>query len=137
MGTSIADLKTKGFVALSYPKDLRQAVDKDVESWKKFCALSTEVKKGLPYSNNADGVGYEIKDGTGNKTDRKENFDVALAGAKWLETHIGNIKNPVALEFVQNATALVGILKPVVLDFARQSEKAFDLKDLVREGWEK
>lgn len=133
MNTPIIDLKTKGFVVLSYPADLRLAVNKTITSWKKFCALPTEVKKGLPYSNNADGVGYELKDGTGNKADRKENFDVALAGAKWLETHIGNIKNPVALEFVQNATALVGILKPIILDFAQQSEDGFDLKDFVKE----
>jgi isopenicillin N synthase-like dioxygenase len=133
MNTPITDLKTKGFVILSYPADLHLAVSKTIASWKKFCSLPTDVKKGLPYSNNSDGVGYEIKDGTGNKADRKENFDVTLAGAKWLETHIGNIKNPAALEFVQNATALVGILKPIVLDFARQSEAAFDLKDFVKE----
>ena len=50
-----------------------------------------------------------------------------------LETYIGKIKNPIARDFVQNATTLVGILKPIVLDFARQSEKIFDLRDFVKE----
>lgn len=133
MNTPITDLQTKGFVALSYPADLRAAVNQTTESWKKFCALSTEEKKSLPYSNNSDGVGYELKDGIGNKADRKENFDVTLAGKKWVETHIENIKNPIALEFVQNATRLVSVLKPTVLEFARQAQEAFNLNGFVDE----
>lgn len=133
MNTSIKKLKTKGFVALAYPTDLRIAVDRTVDSWKKFCALSTKVKKALPYSNNADGVGYELKDGIGNKADRKENFDVAITGQEWLQKNIETIKNPIALDFVQNATALIAVLKPVVLDFARQSEKVFNLEGFARE----
>lgn len=129
MNTPISELKTKGFVALAYPKSLRIAVDETVKSWKEFCALSTEVKKGLPYSNNADGVGYELKDGVGNKADRKENFDVTIAGQEWLRKNIEGIQNHVALDFVQNATALVGVMKPIILDFARQSEKAYNLQD--------
>jgi isopenicillin N synthase-like dioxygenase len=128
MKASINDLKTKGFVALAYPTDLRAAVDTTVAAWKQFCALPPEVKKGLPYSNNADGVGYELKEGVGAKADRKENFDVAIAGHEWLQQNIEQIQNPVALDFVQNATALVGIMKPIVLDFARQAEQAFDLE---------
>ncbi len=128
MNTPISELKIKGFVALAYPDSLRTAVDKTVEAWKKFCALPTEAKKGLPYSNNADGVGYELKDGVGNKADRKENFDVTIAGQEWLRKNIEGIQNPIALDFVQNATALVGVMKPIVLDFARQSEKAFGLE---------
>ncbi len=129
----IQELKSKGFVKLSYPKDLRKAVDGTVESWKKFCALPIWVKQNLPYSNNADGVGYEIKDGSGNKGDRKENFDVTTGGKEWLEKHIDEIKNPTALEFVEKATALVSLLKPSILEFAKESEKAFGLKDFVRE----
>lgn len=129
----IQELKSKGFVTLSYPKDLRNAVDATVESWKKFCTLPTWVKQNLPYSNNADGVGYEIKDGSGNKGDRKENFDVTTGSVAWLEKNIDEIKNPTALEFVKKATALVGLLKPSILEFAQKSEKAFGLKDFEKE----
>lgn len=133
MNFSINDLKSKGFIALSYPTNLRLAVNKATDSWKMFCALPTEVKKGLPYSNGADGVGYELKDGIGNKADRKENLDITLAGSEWLEKHAASIKNPVALEFVENAMVLVKILKPVVLGFARQSQDAFGINGFVEE----
>jgi len=133
MNTSITDLKTKGFVILSYPTNLRSSVSKTIESWKKFCSLPIETKKGLPYSNSAYGVGYELKDGSGNKGDRKENFDVTIAGSAWLEKHAKNIKNPIAFEFIENATALVTVLKPIVLNFARQSQEAFNIKGFVDE----
>ncbi len=133
MNTSINDLKNKGFVVLSYPADLRTAVDKTVESWKRFCDLPIEVKKSLPYSGNSDGVGYELKDGVGNKADSKENFDITIAGQEWLEKNIGKIQNAVVLDFIRDATALVGVMKPTILDFASQSEKAFNLDGLLRE----
>ncbi len=133
MSTPISELKTKGFVVLAYPSNLRAAVDKTVELWKKFCDLPIEVKKGLPYSNNADGVGYELKEGVGNKADRKENFDVTVAGEEWLRKNIDAIRNPVALEFVQNAVALVEVMKPTILEFARQAEIEFGLNGFVKE----
>lgn len=133
MNTHITNLKTKGFVALTYPENLRKAVEKTVESWKKFCDLPVKTKKGLPYSNNTAGVGYELKEGVGNKADRKENFDVTLGGEEWLRNNIRGIQDKTALEFVKNATALVGIMKPIILDFARQSEEAFNLKGLLDE----
>ena len=133
MPTYIEDLKTKGFVSFAYPRDLRKAVEKTVESWKKFCALGAQEKTSLPYSNRADGVGYELKDGTGPHGDHKENFDVALAGKKWLEENASKIQSPGALEFVQTATALVESMKPLIFDFARQTEAAFGLQGFVRE----
>ena len=133
MKTNIKDLKTKGFVSLEYPQNLRKAVDETVEAWKKFCDLPVEIKKGLPYSNNADGVGYELKDGTGNKGDRKENFDVTLGGKVWLEQNAEKIQNPIALDFIRKSTQLVGIMKPIILDFAKQSESDFNLKDFTNE----
>ncbi len=133
MKTNISDLQTKGFVALSYPADLRDAVNKTVESWKKFCSLPLDVKKSLPYSNNSDGVGYEYKDGIGPKADKKENFDITTAGEKWLETNIKQIQNRVALAFVQDAVELVNIMKPTILDFAQQAEEEFTLQGFKEE----
>lgn len=130
---NIKDLKNKGFVILSYPEELKGAVSDTVKSWKKFCDLPTWVKKNLPYSNNADGVGYELKDGVGNKGDRKENFDVTTSGVSWLEKNIDEIKNPTALKFIRQATALVPILKPSILKFAEASEKAFGIKGFKKE----
>ncbi len=133
MNASINDLKTKGFVALPYPQSLRRAVTKAVASWQEFYSLPTEVKKSLPYSNNADGVGYELKDGVGNRADRKENFDIATGGGEWLYKHSENIHNPVVLDFIESATALIAIMKPLVRDFARQAEQALGLEGFAQE----
>ena len=130
---TINDLKTKGFFDLQYPSSLRAKVSQVAMAWKEFYMLPTDIKKGLPYSNTADGVGYELKDGLGDKADRKENFDVTTAGKTWLETEIKNIHNQKALEFVKEATALVGLLKPTILDFARQAEQVFGLEGFVDE----
>jgi isopenicillin N synthase-like dioxygenase len=133
MNTQIKELKTKGYVTIQYPTDLRNAVEKTIESWKKFCALPEEIKKGLPYSNNADGVGYELKNGVGNKADRKENFDITVSGADWLNKNSLTTKSKVAEEFTQNATALVQIMKPTILEFAKQIENAFGISGFAKE----
>ncbi|MEI8062019.1 MAG: 2OG-Fe(II) oxygenase family protein [bacterium] len=128
----IKKLKTEGAVTIPYPADLREAVEKSIGLWKKFTALPTGVKKNLPYSNNADGVGYELKDGSGPKGDRKENFDIATGGEEWLKENLGKIESPVAREFVTHVTSLVKVMKPTILQFARDVEAEFGL-----EGFEK
>lgn len=133
MKTSISNLKSKGFVNMEYPQDLRQAVHTAVDSWKRFYSLPTDLKKDLPYSNNTAGVGYELKEGVGKNADHKENFDVTIGGKEWLEKHITHINNPIALEFVRNAVALVEVMKPIILDFAQQAENEFHLKGFVKE----
>ncbi len=133
MNTHISELKTTGFVMLDYPSDLRSAVEKTVELWKRFCALPVEVKKGLPYSNGGDGVGYELKEGIGNKADRKENFDITTEGEAWFLKNIDTIENPVAIEFVKSATALVAVMKPTILEFASQAEAEFGLEGFAKE----
>lgn len=118
---------------LAYPAALRKAVEETEKSWKKFCALPVEVKKGLPYSNGGAGVGYEIKDGSGNKGDRKENFDVTVEAKNWLAANSKVISNPVVLDFLEKAIALVSLIKPTVVDFAEQSESAFSLRGFAEE----
>ncbi len=127
------DLETTGSVSVTYPSGLRKAVEDAVEAWEIFCALPSEVKKNLPYSNSADGVGYELKDGSGNKGDRKENFDVALSGKDWLLQNIERIQNPMMLDFVQKAVSLVDLVKPIVIGFASDVEKDFGVRGLVDE----
>ncbi|MEK7645290.1 MAG: 2OG-Fe(II) oxygenase family protein [Patescibacteria group bacterium] len=129
----IENLATTGFVSMKYPPQLRAAVEKAVASWQEFCALPTEVKRGLPYSNNADGVGYELKDGVGNKADHKENFDVTTGSKRWLTENAGKVKNAVALCFIEDASALVALTKPLIVEFARQAEEAFALPDFTKE----
>ncbi len=133
MNTSITQLGTHGFVSISYPPDLRQAVVDTISLWHKFCALPEEVKRGLPYSNGADGVGYELKLGEGPSADRKENFDITLAGEQWVEQHLGSVSSDVARRFVQQASTLVGLMKPTIVQFAAQVESEFGIKGFAKE----
>lgn len=132
MNTPISELQTKGLVAISYPKDLRAAVQRTVESWKKFCALPNEVKDKFLFSK-VDIVGYERKDGVGPGADKKENFELTLAGSARMLQIGETVANPIAEEFLRNVIGLVGLIKPTVLDFAEQSEAAFDMKGFAKE----
>ncbi len=123
----IKKLGTEGAVVIPYPPDLLQAVADAMRLWQKFTALPADVKKGLPYSNGSDGVGYELKDGTGNKGDSKENLDVAVGGQDWLKENLSRIEDPVAREFVSSATSLVSVMKPTIMRFARDVEREFGI----------
>ena len=129
----IHQLQNQGFVTLTYPPDLRDAVVKAVDSWKKFCELPAMIKEQLPYSNNADGVGYEMKRGVGNMADRKENFDVTTAGEGWLRERVGKLGSPEAEAFVADAVGLVACMKPTVLKFAKEAETFYGLTGFVDE----
>jgi isopenicillin N synthase-like dioxygenase len=133
MKTSIENLETKGFVNVTNPVDLSRSVTAATERWQEFCGLSTDIKKSLPYSNSGTGVGYELKEGVGYKADRKENFDIALGGREWLENNISKIENPLVISFLNEALSLVEIMKPLVLDFAKQVEGEFSLDGFVDE----
>jgi isopenicillin N synthase-like dioxygenase len=133
MKKEIKNLKEKGFVSINYPEKLLRPVEIAVKSWKRFCDLPLDVKTGLPYSNGGAGVGYEFKEGIGNKADKKENFDTTLAGQDWIEENVENIHNPLALDFVRNSTNLIGLLKPLITDFAKQIEKEFKIHGFVKE----
>ncbi len=130
---TIEDFKTRGFVRIKYSPKIQWAIEQVAASWKVFCALPPEVKKSLPYSNNADGVGYEFKNGVGKKADRKENFDIALGGQAWLEENIEKIDDPVALQLLRDALMLVRLMKPLIVDFAMRVEQTFDIPGFAQE----
>lgn len=130
---NIQDLQTKGFVIVDYPAELRKAVEETAELWKEFCSLPTEIKKGLPYSNGQDGVGYEIKDGSGPNGDKKENFDVAGAGVEWLKKHSEEISSPIAVKFIESALNITRLIKPLVCEFAQAIEDEFGIPGFANE----
>jgi isopenicillin N synthase-like dioxygenase len=130
---TIGDLKTKGFVTISYPREVRQAVQKAFESWKIFTQLPEAIKKSLSYSNAADGVGYEFKDGSGTKGDKKENFDITEAGKVWLTDNIQSIHAPETVTFIDQAVTLVELIRPIVKEFARQVETEYGVDGLTQE----
>lgn len=95
-------LKETGQYRLIYPIALREAVVAAIQEWKKFCALPLEEKKKTPYSNNAAGVGYEFKDGSGPGGDFKENMDVTTG-------------------------PFIDLIRETTLDFARECEQEYNL----------
>lgn len=133
MHMPISYFATRGFLALPYPENLRLAVKTTIEQWKQFCELPSVVKSGLSYSNNSDGVGYELKNGSGRNADRKENLDVTIAGVSWLKEHTKTIKNSTVSKLIENSVELVGFLKPLVSDFAKQLEESFGMRGILNE----
>ena len=133
MKASIKNLQTVGFVPVQYPGSLRAAVEKASKSWEAFCDLPEEVKKNIPYSNNTDGVGYEFKDGSGPNADYKENFDITTQGVSWLQKYSKELNNNIVLQFIQDAVSLVEIMKPLILQFAKDVEREFNVEDFQNE----
>jgi isopenicillin N synthase-like dioxygenase len=127
-----ATFKNQGYLNLSYPKELRGAVELAVGSWQAFCELPQEAKQKFLYTSPSDGIGYELKEGTGKHADKKENFDITIAGRKWLKENRSEIA-PDALKFVENASNLVRVAKPMILKFALDAERAFGLKGFLKE----
>lgn len=130
---NIKNLTETGAVTITYPDDLRKAVMRAVTSWQAFCSLPLSVKKNLPYSNNADGFGYEHKDGSGFAGDNKENFDVALRGKAWLEENAGKIEGYIPMQFIGDALDLVEVMKPTVFEFARRVEEELGVSGFLDE----
>ena len=133
MLSDISDFETRGCISLVYPEELRAAVETVALSWKRFCALPLATKTSVPYSNNADGVGYELKDGIGEHVDHKENFDMTVSGVLWLSAHMDQIQDPTVLQFAKDMASLVHMLKPTVIDFARQVEDTYALLGITDE----
>jgi isopenicillin N synthase-like dioxygenase len=126
-------LKDKGYLVVKYPKDLRDLMEITIKSWKEVCMLPEDTKRDIPYSNSADGVGYELKDGSGNMGDKKENFDISLSGREWLLENIRVVNNQVILDFVNNAVLLVDRMRQTISDFAATVERDFEIKGFKQE----
>lgn len=125
MKTQIRNLETTGIANVKYPKALRKAVEEAVILWKKFCDLPESEKKLVPYSSSSTGVGYELKDGVGKSADKKENFDITIPGESWVSENAKSFKSPDTLRFVKKVGELVTLMKPLILEFAKEVEKEF------------
>jgi len=133
MNTHIKDFAKKGFVVREYTKDIQSLINNSVISWKDFCNLPLEIKQGFPYSNGADGVGYEIKEGNGFRADRKENFDMTILGSELIQNSVGVVNNPTVDTFFRDITKLINAIKPIVVDFAKQIEAEYGLPHFAQE----
>ena len=127
MNESIKSLKTEGVAMLPYAPELQSAVDEAATLWQSFCALPLESKQTLPANSDADGTGYEFKDGIGNHADKKENFDVATAHQSYLEGLLSQPIGETEQKFARAALALSKQMTPLAVRFAKQAEAEFNL----------
>lgn len=132
MNKSLNNLETEGFVNVPYPKDLRMAVEESAKVWKEFCALDESTKTSFPYiSADGMGVGYELKKTPGANLDLKEDFHFTPGTSSDLQKSTAS--NPVANKLVLSAGKLTGLLKPLVVNFAKEMEESFGLEGFARE----
>jgi isopenicillin N synthase-like dioxygenase len=124
-------LETDGFVAMPYLRNVREGVIETARYWEAFCALPLEVRQKFVYSNDSAGVGWELKDGQGNKADHKENFDITVgAGLEYVRSLAAQVNHPDAINFIESAARLVDLIEDPILDFARQVESEFGVEGL-------
>jgi len=127
MNTFMNNLQTKGFVALPYPADLRQAVEEAQKCWKAFCALPDGIKRSFPYSNGGAGVGYEDKRVTGGGADFKVNFDLTFGDLAWLEGKAVDMANPTITAFIRAAIKVAELIGKPIITFAKDLEERFGM----------
>lgn len=136
-----ADLGSKGFVGIPYRPDIREEVEKAMQRWIAFCALPEAVKKKMPYNGDSAGVGYELKEGKGNKADKKENFDFLRAHQFELEQaamNSGKENIRPLFDVVDSSRKLDFLISQIIIDFAMNVEKEFNLSgfaDEVKRGY--
>ncbi|MFZ1301622.1 MAG: 2OG-Fe(II) oxygenase family protein [Candidatus Microsaccharimonas sp.] len=123
------NLKYDGVTHLTYPDELKKTVLLAASAWESFCALSLQTKNIFTSSNTFNGVGYEMKIGTTESKDQKENFDFTAAGASELLTKAieNQDNNNSAVNFINSATQLVDQATPVIKQFGHTIETEFGI----------
>jgi isopenicillin N synthase-like dioxygenase len=128
---SLTNLEQKGLVNISYPANLRMGVEKAVATWKAFCSLPEELKMKFPYGSDIGmGVGYELKKTTGANLDVKEDFHFAAGFQDSIKNIARSLHNETIIDFVEASEALVGLMEPLIIEFAGELESSFGLKNL-------
>ena len=138
MSHDIQKFKTEGLVNVSYPAELRNAVEVAMNSWKKFCELPEEVRIKFPYLPNSvngsvSGVGYELKKVPGATLDQKEDFHFTLAKEQELLDTANSISNEIAAQLIVDAKKLTEGIQILVNDFALKVEKEFSIEGFADE----
>jgi isopenicillin N synthase-like dioxygenase len=129
---TMSNLKSKGFISVPYPPQLKQSVIEAQRCWEAFCNLPAEAKRSFPYSNSSAGVGYEDKTVSGTSADRKENFDLSVGDRVWLEKQAETINNPIISAFIEAANKVARLITPSITALAHDIENEFGV-----EGFEK
>lgn len=128
---SVQALNRDGFVSVEYPNPLRAAVLNAVASWKEFCKLPKEEKLAFDFQEDGhgDGAGYELKEVRGTSKDLKENFHVTL----FQYDRLAKIADKCSFPFLHDAKVLLDAMEPLIMHFATELEREYDLPGFVDE----
>jgi len=120
----------KGFVTISYPKDLRASVLRLANAWKNWCSLPQEKKSMFPYS---DGVGYQYQDEPGATRDIKEVFHFTGEKEPWLRDRARDAKSLIAQDLIADSRGVLESLFPMILAYNKGIEEEYGLSGLADE----
>ncbi|TAK57983.1 hypothetical protein EPO17_00555 [Patescibacteria group bacterium] len=128
--TSIKQLRATGSVAISCPPEASAGIVRASTWWEAFCALPKQTRLEFPYQ---EGSGYELQETPGATRDLKEHFHFTEGKADWLADTAIQTGEVAVMQFVQNTVALLPLIRPLVLEFAREVEKFYGLEGFVDE----
>ena len=116
----LASLKKDGFINISYPGNVRSAVEETANAWKDFCDLPIEAKQAFPYNEKIEG-GYEFKGEVALGKDLKENFHITPKSISELKILGGS--NSVAQSLIDASEKLFSNLAPFTNDVLEKLEE--------------
>lgn len=123
----IEELKTRGFVTLEYPPELRGCVQKAIESWQRFCELPESQKLLLAGGDRINDFGYMRRRDKGATADNKELFHALKKEMPSLATKAAAIEDERAVKFIHAVDQLIMVIEPVVVSFAALTERHYGL----------
>jgi isopenicillin N synthase-like dioxygenase len=127
MAEKLYNLKEDYVETVEYPLEIRESVDSAAALWEQFCKLPDEVKQAFGAQDAQWTVGYEAKDGSGTKGDRKENFDFSVSGLEHLREVAAGTGNPTAVAFIDTLASLSEKMVPMIESFGGQVEREYDV----------
>lgn len=122
MAERLYDLKKDYVETVDYPEEVRERVNAAAVLWRQFCELPDAVKQAFTAQDKQWTVGYEAKDGSGIKGDKKENFDFSLSGIEHLREVADGTGDATAMAFVEAVEALSETMVPMIESYGDHVE---------------
>lgn len=123
--TKKLNIQDDGVELISNPPQLHESVQETARLWQAFCELPSEVKQVFATTNRQNGVGYEVKNGSGKNGDSKENFDYSRKGREELRTVLSQVDSQVARDFIRSIESLSDLAQPMIEAFGVRIEKKY------------
>lgn len=125
MTERLYNLKEDYVETVTYPEEIRESVRTAASLWEQFCELPDDMKQGFAARDKQWTVGYEAKDGSGNKGDKKENFDFSVSGLEYLREAAAATGDAVAIAFIDALAGLSEKMIPMIESFGDHVEREY------------